>query len=64
MTTSSEMTYIMRMTLEGLLALPSHLPIPQFDGHIITGCQYERLRGMYTDRSDVVRVGLEARDLF
>lgn len=54
----------MRMTLESLLALPAHLPIPQFDGHVITGCQNERLRGMDTDRSDVVWVGLEARDFF
>lgn len=58
------MTYIVRVTLEGLLALPAHLPIPQFDSHVITGRQNERLRWVDTNRSDIVGMGLEARNFF
>lgn len=56
-------TYVMRVSLKGLLALPAHLPVPQLDCHIITGRQDERLRGMHAYRPDVVGVRLEARDL-
>lgn len=57
-------TYIMRVSLESLLALPAHLPIPQLDRHIVTGRQYERLSRVDTDRSDVIGMRLEACDLF
>lgn len=61
---SQGMTYIMRVSLESLLALPAHLPVPQLDRHIVTGRQHERLSGVDTDRSDVIGVRLEACDLF
>lgn len=58
------MTYIVRVSLESLLAFPAHLPIPQLDGHVITGRQNEGLRRVDTNGSDVIWVGLEARDFF
>lgn len=54
----------MRVSFESLLALPAHLPIPQFDGHVITSRQNEGLGRVNANSSYVVGVGLEAGDLF
>ena len=53
---------IMTVPLKHLHALPSPIPIPQFDRHVIAGREHERLGGVDGDGTDVVRVGLEGGD--
>ena len=54
----------MTMTLKDLYTLPSLLPIPELDGHVIGGSQHERLCGVDCNRSNVIGVRLERGDLF
>ena len=53
----------MAMTLKDLYALPSLLPVPKLDGHIIGGSKNEGLRRVDGDSSDVVRVSFEGGNL-
>ena len=53
----------MAMPLENLHALPRLLPIPEFNRHIVTCGQAEWLGRVNRNRTDIVRVGLEARYL-
>lgn len=43
--------------------LPSLLPVPQLDGHIVTSCQYQALRRMNSQATNIVRVGFNRRHL-
>jgi hypothetical protein len=54
---------IVTMTLKDLHTLPTLLPIPKLDGHVIGGSQDERLCGVNGDSSNVVGVRLEGGDL-
>lgn len=49
----------MRVALKRLYTLPALIPIPQLDGHIITGGEDKWLCGMHNDGPDVVRVSFE-----
>ncbi len=51
------------MSLKDLHTLPSLLPIPQLNRHIIGGGEDEGLGGVHNDGADVVRVRLEGGDL-
>ncbi len=53
----------MAMPLKDLNTLPSLLPTPQFNCHIITCGKAEGLRRVYGNRTNVIGVGLEAGDL-
>jgi hypothetical protein len=46
-----------------LHTLPSLLPIPELDGHVIGGSQHKGLCGVDGNRSNVVGVRLERGDL-
>jgi hypothetical protein len=51
------------MALEDLNAFPGLLPIPQFYGHIVTSGKDKALCRVNGNGSNVIRMGLEARDL-
>lgn len=53
----------MTVALEDLNAFPASLPIPELDCHVIGCGQNERLSGVDDDRSNVVGMSLERRDL-
>lgn len=54
---------IVTMALKDLHTLPSLLPIPELDGHVIGGSQHKGLCGVDGNRSNVVGVRLERGDL-
>lgn len=43
---------------------PALLPIPSFDGHVVTSGEYDGCGRVDGKTSDIVRVGLESGDLF
>ena len=51
------------MAFEHLHALPSLLPIPKLDGHVIGGRQNKRLGRMNGNGANIVRMRLEGCDL-
>ena len=53
---------VVRMALKHPNTLPTLLPVPQLDGHVIAGAEDERLGRMNNDGADVVRV-LPSRQL-
>lgn len=55
--------YVVAVSLKHLNAFPVLLPIPQFDCHVIRCGKNERLSGVDCDRTNVVGVSLEGRDL-
>lgn len=55
--------HIVAMTLIDLNALPTLLPVPEFDCHVIGGGENERLGRMDHDRTDIIWVSFEGRDL-
>jgi hypothetical protein len=54
---------IVAMAFKDLHTLPSLLPIPELDGHVIGGSQHKGLCGVDGNRSNVVGVRLEGGDL-
>ena len=54
---------IMTVSFKDLHTLPLSVPIPQLDGHVVRGSEYERLCGMYDDSSDIVWMCFERGDL-
>jgi hypothetical protein len=52
------------MPVEHLDTFPSLFPIPQLDCHIIAGGKAERLSRVYRNGTDIIRMSLEAGDLF
>lgn len=55
--------HVMAVPFKHLHALPAFLPVPQLDCHVIGGSQDERLRRVDSDRSDIIGVRLELRNL-
>lgn len=53
----------MTVTFVNLNTLPTFLPIPEFNRHVIGGCENKWLRGVNSDRSNIVRVSFERCDL-
>lgn len=54
----------MAMTFIHLHTLPSFVPIPELDAHVIRGGQDEGLRGMDNNGTDIIGVCLERGYLF
>ena len=54
----------MAVSFEYLHTLPSLVPIPQLNCHVIGGGKDERLGRVYDDRSNVVGMSFEGGDLF
>jgi hypothetical protein len=53
----------MSVSLKGLNTLPSFVPVPQLDGHVIAGSEYEWLGGVNNDGADIVRMSFEGSNL-
>lgn len=53
----------MSVPFKDLHALPCPVPVPKLYGHVVAGGEDERLGGVDDDRSDVVWMCFEGRDL-
>lgn len=51
------------ITLAHLNAFPLFIPIPSFDGHVITSCEHDTRSGVNCKASYIVRVGLKRDNL-
>lgn len=59
-----ETHHVMAVALEYLNTFPTFFPVPELNCHVIGSGQDERLGGMNSNRSNVIGMSLEGRDLF